>query len=37
MTITKTNFESEVLKSEKPVMVDFLRPVQNAVAGSGAD
>ena len=23
MTITKTNFESEVLKSEKPVMVDF--------------
>ncbi len=23
MTITRTNFESEVLKSEKPVMVDF--------------
>ena len=23
MTITRTNFESEVLKSKKPVMVDF--------------
>lgn len=40
ITITKDNFQREVMSSRKPVLMDFwalVRPVQNAVAGGGGN
>ena len=41
ITITKDNFQREVMSSRKPVLMEFLgalvRPVQNAVAGGGGN